>query len=63
MAKGYGGIINSLLKGMANVAAREMLVQMGRKKPHRGGIKITKTRKIIQGRDKYGRKGHSKKKG
>ncbi len=65
MARGYGGggLFNSFLKCILGTVVRESLVQAGLKKPHRGGIKITQTKRIAQGKDKYGHDKHRKKKG
>ena len=65
MAKsyGFGSIFDSLIKSLVSVAVREGMVQAGLKKPNRGGIKITKTKKLIQGKDKYGHTPNSRKKG
>ena len=62
MAK-YGGFLGPIIKGLATVFVREGMVQAGLKKPHRGGIKITQTKKFVYGKDKYGRDRHPKKKG
>ena len=62
MAK-YGGFLSPLIRGIAQTLVRETMVQAGLKKPHRGGIKITQTKKFVYGKDKYGRDRHPKKKG
>lgn len=63
MARNYGGggLLNSLIKGILGCVVRETLVQAGLKKPHRGGIKITQSKRIVQDRDKYGHKPNKKK--
>lgn len=65
MARKYGGsgLLNSLIRGVLGAVVRETLVQAGLKKPHRGGINITQSRRLVQGRDKYGHDRHPKKKG
>lgn len=56
MAKGYGGFLGPILSSIAHVAARQLLIGMGRKEPHRGGARIKTARRLTQGKDKYGHK-------
>lgn len=52
MAKsGYGGILSPIINAIANMITREILVVTGRKKPYRGGARISKARRVVQGKD------------
>ena len=57
---GYGGFLGPVFNAIGNVIARELLVQSGRKKAHRGGARITQARRIVEGKDKYGRRNKGK---
>lgn len=47
----YGGFIGPIVSAMANAIARELLVQTGRKKPYRGGARITIWRRMFGKKD------------
>jgi hypothetical protein len=53
--KGYGGFLVPVMNSIANAFSRELLVVMKRKKPYRGGARTTSARRIVEGKDKYGR--------
>ncbi len=53
--KGYGGLLGPVINSIGNALSREILVAFGLKKPYRGGARTTSARRIVEGKDKYGR--------
>ena len=53
--KGYGGFLGPVGNSIANAVSRELLVILGLKKPYRGGARTTSARRIVEGKNKYGR--------
>ena len=53
--KGYGGYLGGFVSSALYSVVRETLVVMGLKKGHRGGARLGPARKLVQGKDRYGR--------
>jgi len=53
---GYGGLLGPVFNAIGKSIARELLVVSGRKKEFRGGTRQTGARRMVEGKDKYGRK-------
>lgn len=53
--KGYGGLLDPIINSIGNVLSREILVVLGLKKPYRGGARTTSARRMVEGKDRYGR--------